>query len=383
MMLMKKFQDEIEQYLMSLDAGVWFWVALAVVLPAFLPKSWRWPFFGATVSFGLLPPGTASLFAFFLLAVVLVRHGLLRVPEGYAANVLRLGKYSRSLGPGLHFIIVGLESVHKPQGLFTLRDDGTEVLLYDENGYISTKEVILDPKEHEMICSDNSVVIVDSIAYFRIVQPGKAAFAVDSLGYALIKLVETVLRQEIGRLDADAVISSRERIGGKLQQALTVAAEPWGTNVVRVEIQDISFQDDLQKALTKAREAELAGRARVIEAERTRDARIAEAEGDKRAAELRAEAYLATQRAEAEGQFLNESRKREGEAAGLRAIADALRDTPEAMVALEAIKRQPEIAKGLGESNGLLIVPAESAGLLGSMATILSTWGEVRSRPDE
>jgi hypothetical protein len=53
------------------------------------------------------------------------------------------------------------------------------------------------------------------------------------------------------------------------------------------------------------------------------------------------------------------------------------------MVALEAIKRQPEIAQGLGESNGLLIVPAESAGLLGSMATILSTWGEVRSRPDE
>jgi regulator of protease activity HflC (stomatin/prohibitin superfamily) len=376
---------QVEQYVLSLGVGTWLWVALAFVLPAFLPRSFRGPFVAIAISLAFLPSSISVLVVLFVIAVVAAQQGLRRVPEGYAANVLRLGKYSRTLGPGLNFLIPGIESVHKPIGLFTYREDRdtkeiVEDKLYDDSGYISTKEVILDPPEHNMICSDNSVVVIDSIAYFRIVRPSKAAFGVERLGDALLKLIETVLRQEIGKLDADAVIASRELIGAKLQQALTVASEPWGTTVVRVEIQDISFQGELQLALTKAREAELAGRAAVIKAEREREALIAKAEGEKRAVELRAEAGLAEKRAEAEGLFLIESRKREGEAAGLRAVADALRDVPEAMVTLEAIKRQPEVAAGLGASNGLLVVPSEAAGLLGSLTALVSTWSHNSGR---
>jgi regulator of protease activity HflC (stomatin/prohibitin superfamily) len=376
---------QAEQYILSLGVEAWLWVSLAFILPAFLPKSFRWPFSAIAISIALLPSSTSTIIVFFVIAVVAAQQGFRRIPEGSAANILRLGKYSRTLGPGLNFIIPGVETVHTPSGLCTFSQKGSkgvvEVPLYDDLGYISTKEVILDPPEHDMICSDNSVVVIDSIAYFRIVNPSKAAFGVERLGDALLKLIETVLRQEIGKLDADEVIASRELIGAKLQQALTVASEPWGTTVIRVEIQDVSFKGELQAALTKAREAELAGRAAVVSAERNREAMIAKAEGEKRTVELEAEATLAQKRAEAEGEYLIESRKREGEAAGLRAIADALRDAPETMVKLEAIKRQPEVARGLGESNGLLVVPSEAAGLMGSLSSLISTWGHTANRP--
>jgi len=118
----------------------------------------------------------------------------------------------------------------------------------------------------------------------------------------------------------------------------------------------------------------------LVAAERTRDATVAQAEGQKRKAELEAEAALAKARADAEADYLKEPRKREGEAAGLRAISDALKDTPEAMVLLESIKRQPDVAKGLGASDGLLVVPNETAGLIGSFAAVLSSWEKMKGR---
>ena len=202
--------------------------------------------------------------------------------SGNAALVLRLGKYTRTLNPGIHLVIPGIEGIHNPVGLSTVGEGGKIVPLTDRKGLITTKEFQLDPAPHDMICSDNSIVKVDSIAYLRISSPHKAAFGVENLGDSFLKLVETVLRQEIGKLNADEVIKARDVIGSKLQQALTLASEPWGTLVVRVEIQDITFKRELQEALSRAREEELAGRARVVAAQRSRDAMIAKAEGEKK-----------------------------------------------------------------------------------------------------
>lgn len=370
----------LASYFQELPTSSLFWIIAAFIAPSFLSdRTWRRPIFLMLAGIGLLPSDIASMLVLLVLAFVVQRNGLISVPEGSSANILRLGKFARTLSPGLHFLIPGLESIHAPSNLYTIGAGGQRRPIFEGRGFISTKEFILDPDPHEMICSDNSVVTVDSISYLRIVQPKKAVFGVDALGDAVLKLVETVLRQEVGKLDADSVIASRDLISARLQEALTIACEPWGTSVKRVEIQDISFKASLQEALSKAREAELEGRATVVAAQRTRDAVIAHAEGEKRKAELEAEAYLAKERARAEAEFLNESRKREGEAAGLRAIADALRDTPEAMVMLEAIKRQPDVARGLGESNGLIVVPTEAAGLIGSAATMLTAWERIRT----
>jgi regulator of protease activity HflC (stomatin/prohibitin superfamily) len=380
--------EQVGAYLQGLDATTWFWVGAAFILPSLLPsKTFRFPTFFLMLSIGLLPSQVSFLIVLLYSAFLVQRIGLVKVPEGTTANILRLGKFARTLNPGLHFIVPGLESVHLPVGLHTVHDNGKRSPLFHGQGFISTREFILDPDPHEMICSDNSVVTVDSIAYLSIVKPKRAVFGVESLGESVLKLVETVLRQEVGKLDADSVISARDVISAKLQDALTIACEPWGTAVLRVEIQDISFKKELQDALSKAREAELEGRAQIVAAERTRDATVAQAEGQKRKAELEAEAALAKARADAEADYLKESRKREGEAAGLRAISDALKETPEAMVLLEAIKRQPDVARGLGASDGLLVVPNEAAGLIGSVATLFSSWekvkGRVRTEPSE
>ena len=375
----------ISNYFLELPVTTWFWVAAAFIVPSMLPgKASRSPTRFLLLSVGLLPASVSFLVVLLFFAFVVLKFGVVRVPEGAAANILRLGKYSRTLQPGLHFIIPGLELIHRPVGLCTIKE-GEQFALFEDPGFISTREFILDPNPHDMICSDNSVVQVDSIAYLCIVKPQRAVFGVEGLGDAVLKLVETVLRQEVGKLDADSVISSRDVISARLQEALSVACEPWGTSVLRVEIQDISFKQELQEALSEAREAELKGRAEIVMAERRRDAVVAKAEGEKRKAELEAEAQLATARATAEADYLLESRKREGEAAGLRAIADALRDTPEAMVMLEAIKRQPEVAHGLGQSDGLLVVPNEAAGLIGSVATLFSSWQRLKGsgRPME
>jgi regulator of protease activity HflC (stomatin/prohibitin superfamily) len=370
------------EYLQSVSSISWFWLAAGLCLLVFLPRG-RLAALVLCALIAFLPPGVSFVLLLFVAAIAYIRFGVRRVPEGSACVVLRLGKYSRTMSPGLHLLIPGLERIHVPVGLATIAEDGSQVPLVDKYGFITVREFVLDPPPHDMILQDNSVVNVDSIAFLRIASPRMAVFGVENLGDSVLKLIETVLRQEIGKLNADEVIGSRDVIGSKLQQALSLACEPWGTIVVRIEIQAITFKSELQEALSKAREQELEGRAKVVAAERERDAQIARAEGDKRAAELTADAELALARARAEAEFLSESKRREGEAQGLRAISDALRESPQALLSLESIKQQPEIAKGLASSDGLLVVPAETAGLIGVAATMVKSLGVIRSHSSD
>ena len=353
----------------SQGIGTYFWIACALIVPSFLPKGLRLPVFVACLSFGIIPGQMAFLLLLVLVSVVFLKYGLRQVPEGSVGLVLRLGKYQRTLASGISFIIPGLEVIARPPGLKTYHRNNEHSLVSDE-GYVSLREEILDPITQKMICADNTVVEVDSIVYFRIVNAELSAFKVKNLGDSLLQLTETILRQEVGRLDGDSVVRSRDVLGAKIQEALAIAAEPWGTRIVRVEIQEIEFLDKVQESLTKAREEELKGRATVIAAERERDALVAKAEGEAKAVELAALAEFEKQKLEAEGMFLLESRRREGEAAGLRAITEALREAPDAMVALEALKAQESVAAGLGASNGLLIIPNETAGLVGALGAI-------------
>lgn len=355
------------------------WVVAAFVISSIIKaKDVRRLTFWAFIAFGVLPDGSWFLVVSAILMAAILRFGLHRVPEGRVGLVLRLGKYSRTMRPGLNFILPGIESVHVPHGLMTYY--GTEECeLYDEHGFISMKEQLLDPQKLPMIGGDNSKVDVDTILYFTITDPRKAVFKVENLGIALVTLTETIMRQEVGRLDADELIKSRDVIGAKLQESLGVAAEPWGIRINRVEIESIDFDGSLQDALSRAREEELKGRAVVVEAQRERDAEVARAEGAKRARELEAEATFTQEKLRAEAEFLRESRRREGEAAGLLAIAESLKSAPETMVALEALKAQTLVAEGLGKSDGLLLVPNETAGLIGAVGSALKALGKFQS----
>ena len=141
-------------------------------------------------------------------------------------------------------------------------------------------------------------------------------------------------------------------------------------SITRVELEEIRFDKEVTSALSAQRAAELEGRALVAKQEREREATVIAAEADKRRVILAAEAKFEQERLEAEADFLKASRALEGQAKGTEALAKAFASNPTAVIALEALKAQVEVAKAIGESNNTLIIPEQTAGLFGAIESI-------------
>ena len=298
------------------------------------------------------------------------------VPESNLRIIERFGKYHKTLRPGIGFIIPFLDKVKFAEITTYDKDPGnpdgsrTRMRYLALDGNIPTLEIIMDPPEIDAISSDNAIVRPDSILYFRIVDAVKAVYEVEDMGLAIYKLLETTLRQEIGMMDSDAIIIGREKIGGAVRVAVEEAASAWGVQITRVEIEEIRFSEEITKALSDQREAELLGRAKVAEAEREKEATVISAEAEKRAVVLKAEAKFEEEKLEAEADFLKASRALEGQAKGTEALARALEKNPNAVVALEALKAQIDVAEAIGKSHNTLIIPEETAGLFGAIKSI-------------
>jgi regulator of protease activity HflC (stomatin/prohibitin superfamily) len=342
--------------------------------------------------------GTNIFFVVFgIFTLILIYNGIQNVDEGNVRLVERLGKYHKTLRPGINFTLPGIDKVRKDFELYTYHEEsqgtdveGKEIMgtkrvdFSTSRGDISVKEQMIDPIPFETIASDNAVVNPDILCYFTIIDAHKAVYNVDNLGEQLLKLIETTIRQEIGRQNSDDLITSRQQIGANVQQELEKATEPWGTKINRVEIQEIKFKGSIQKKLVEQREAELTKRGEVVEAQQVKEVmilqaegirqkEILEAEGKKKAQILEAEGNFEAARLEAEGNYLLESRKREGEAKGLLAMGEALKNNPEALIILDALEAQAKVAASIGESNSALIIPSETAGLFGAIGSITKT----------
>lgn len=339
------------------------------------------------------PPQLIAIGIVFLFALIFLFQGVQRVPDGHSRVVERLGKRHKVIKPGIGFIIPFLDRIKKSGlNIETLREGAFHSLVNGVTGDISMAETVMDPPPVRAIAKDNTEVDVDPIGFFRIIEPTKTVYDVESVGNSLLTLIETTLRQEVGRLDADTLIASRDRVSELLRQHLTEAASSWGIQVTRVEIESIQFTDDVQEKLSEARKSELIRRGEVVEAQARRDkevllaegakqseilkaegvkqARILEAEGKRQEEILHAEGEFEKAKLEAEGQFLAESRAREGLAQGYAAMVGALAESPEAVVALEALKSQISVAESIGNSENTLILPAEAAGIFGAVGAL-------------
>ena len=300
-----------------------------------------------------------------------------RVPEANVRLVERLGKYTRTLKPGINLIIPFIEVI-KIADITTYDKDPSSPdksktdmrYIVSSKGDIPTLEIIMDPPQIDAISLDNANVYPDSILYFRIVDPVKATYEIDNLGMAIYKLLETTLRQEIGMLDSDAIIQGREVIGNKIKQQLEEASSAWGTVITRVELEEIRFGEEVERALSDQRAAEVEGRARVAKANRDKEAVIITAEADKKAIVLAAEAQFEKEKLEAEADYLKASRELEGQAKGTEALTAALEKDAQSIVALEALKAQKDVAQAIGRSQNTLIIPEETAGLFGAIKSI-------------
>ena len=330
-----------------------------------------------------------------LLILVLLLKGIKVVPEGRAKIVERLGRRNKTIFPGINIIIPFVDRVKIINETVTTKVRGMSVSLVD-NGAMILAEQRMDPDSKLLLAKDNSQINVDPVVYFRITEPAKLVYDVQDFEESFETLIETTLRQEVGKYDGDTIITSRDTLGDALKQGLLEAARNWGIEIRRVEIEDISFDAEVTRSLSDARQEELKRRAELVAkkaeaeqltlaAEAESKALLLKAEAEAEAVRLTAQADFDAKKLHAEATFLLQSREQEGIAQGYAAIAKSLRENPEAIVALEGLKAQAKIAASLGQSQNALIVPSETAGLFGAIASLAKGYEAIKpaTKPTE
>lgn len=214
--------------------------------------------------------GLIVVLAILIFVVITIAKGVRIVPQGEEWIVERLGKYLTTLTPGLSVLIPYLDRVSYK---------------------VTTKDIILDVQEQEVITRDNAVILTNAIAFIKVTDPVRAVYGVTNFGEAIRNLVMTTLRSIIGEMELDEALSSRDKIKARLRESISDEALDWGISIKTVEIQDIKPTESMQRAM----ELQAA-------AERERKALVTRAEGDKQSAILGADARLEAAKRDASAQ---------------------------------------------------------------------------------
>lgn len=215
---------------------------------------------------------TEFSFVLLVLVIIAIIKGVRIVPQGEEWVVERLGKFAGVLTPGLHVINPFFTKVSYK---------------------VTTKDIILDVPEQEVITRDNAVILANAVAFIKVTKIDRAVYGIENFREAMRNMVQTSLRSIIGGMDLNQALTSRDRIKAELKSAIADEALDWGLTVKSVEIQDIKPSHNMQEAME-----------RQAAAERERVAVVTEAEGAKQSLILNAEARLEAARKDAEAQMV-------------------------------------------------------------------------------
>ncbi|HHH19964.1 MAG TPA: SPFH/Band 7/PHB domain protein [Campylobacterales bacterium] len=210
--------------------------------------------------------------------IITLYKGIKIVPQGEEWVIEKLGKFSRTLKPGLNLIIPFIEDVRER---------------------ISTRDIIMDIPQQEVITMDNAVIRTNAIAFVRVTNPKDALYGVEDFKLAIANLIMTTLRSIIGEMALDEALSNREMIKAKLKDNVIDDVADWGVTIKSVEIQDINPSESMQDSMERQAAAERERRAIETTAEGNKNAAILEAKGELEAAKLEAEAQIALAQASA------------------------------------------------------------------------------------
>ncbi len=190
--------------------------------------------------------GLPSGFFFLIIFIVILAASAIKILREYERGVIfRLGRLIGAKGPGIIFIIPGVDKLLR----------------------VSLRLVTLDIPPQDVITRDNISIKVNAVVYFRVLDPNKAVVEVENYLYATSQLAQTTLRSVVGQADLDELLSQRDKINLKLQDILDKHTEPWGIKVSLVETKQVDLPENMQRAIAKQAEAEREKRAKIIHAE--------------------------------------------------------------------------------------------------------------------
>ena len=261
----------------------------------------------------------------------------------------RLGKFHKVADAGLTIIIPFVDHIRS---------------------IVSLKQQTLDIAPQEVITKDNVTITINTVVFYKVVDPAKAVYEIQSLKKGIEYLSVTTMRDLVGKLDLDSTFSSRDVINDKLRTILDEAASKWGCTIDRVEVQDITPPPDIRDAMEKQMNAERNKRAAILQAEGERQAAILKAQGEKEAAILQADADRESKIRRAAGDADAIRRVAEAKADEVKMVYSAMMkaNPNETLVQLKSLETLKDVANG--DANKVFIPFEATASLagLGAMA---------------
>jgi len=289
---------------------------------------------------------TASI-ALLILAVIIVVKAVVQVPQGYEYTIERFGRYTKTLRPGLAFIIPFFDKIGKKQNMM---------------------ERVLDVMSQEVITKDNAVVRVDGVVFFQVIDAAKASYEVNQLELAILNLTMTNIRTVLGSMDLDASLSKRDTINSALLTVVDEATTPWGIKVTRIEIKDIAPPQDLVDAMARQMKAEREKRAAILESEGFKQSEILRAEGQKTATVLEAEGRKEAAFRDSEAR----EREAQAEAKATQMVSEAIAKGDVHAINYFVAQEYMEALKAIGgaDNQKVVFMPLEASNVIGSIGGI-------------
>jgi regulator of protease activity HflC (stomatin/prohibitin superfamily) len=278
-----------------------------------------------------------------VIALVLFARTVRIVPQARAGVVERLGRYSRTLNPGLAVLIPVIDRLRP---------------------LIDLREQVVSFQPQPVITEDNLVVSIDTVIYYQVTDAKAAMYEIANYIQAIEQLTVTTLRNVIGGMTLERTLTSRDQVNGELRGVLDEATGKWGIRVNRVELKAVDPPRTIQEAMEKQMRADRDKRAAILTAEGLKQSEILTAEGEKQAAILRSEG-------ERQSQIL----RAEGQAKAIETVFRAVHegDADPKLLAYQYLQMLPQIAQG--DNNTIWVIPSE---LTSALSIASEAWGDGR-----
>jgi regulator of protease activity HflC (stomatin/prohibitin superfamily) len=290
-----------------------------------------------------------------ILVVVILKSGIKFVPHNHAYVVERFGKYQSTKEAGLNFIVPFIDRIAANRSL---------------------KEQAVDIPSQGGITRDNISLTVDGVLYFRVLDPYKATYGVDSYIFAVTQLAQTTMRSELGKMELDKTFEERDQLNANIVRSINEASAPWGIQVLRYEIRDIVPPASIMDAMEAQMKAERVKRAQILESEGDRQAAINRAEGQKASVVLAAEGDKAQQVLKAEGEAQAILAVAHAQAEALRMIGEtANTESGQKAVQLDLATKAIAAKEAIARESTVVLLPdsgTEAASIVAQAMTIIN-----------